>query len=71
MTFYGKEECMKTVVLSLCIFVLIVFATAPAEAQYQVGDPVADFTLNDAYGTPVSLSDFEGMVVVLNFWADW
>ena len=30
-----------------------------------------DFTLNDAAGQPVRLSDFRGQVVLLNFWATW
>jgi thiol-disulfide isomerase/thioredoxin len=30
-----------------------------------------DFTLNDASGQPVRLSDFRGKVVLLNFWATW
>jgi peroxiredoxin len=30
-----------------------------------------DFTLNEASGNPVKLSDFKGKVVVLNFWATW
>jgi peroxiredoxin len=30
-----------------------------------------DFTLKDANGKRVSLSDFKGEVVVLNFWATW
>jgi cytochrome c biogenesis protein CcmG/thiol:disulfide interchange protein DsbE len=30
-----------------------------------------DFTLKDAQGKRVSLSDFNGKVVVLNFWATW
>jgi peroxiredoxin len=30
-----------------------------------------DFTLKDAQGKRVSLSDFKGKVVVLNFWATW
>jgi len=49
---------------------LTVLAAAPAEAAYEVGDPVSDFTLNDADGTPVSLSDYEDMVVWLVFWTD-
>lgn len=61
---------MRSVVLALFGLLLIVSAAAPAEAAYEVGDPVADFTLNDADGTPVSLSDYEGMVVWLVFWTD-
>ena len=30
-----------------------------------------DFTLSDAAGVPVKLSDFRGKVVLLNFWATW
>ena len=61
---------MRSVVLVLCGLLLTVLAAAPAEAAYEVGDPVADFTLNDADGTPVSRSDYAGMVVWLVFWTD-
>src|SRR5947208_1985561 len=30
-----------------------------------------DFTLKDATGTAVKLSDYRGKVVLLNFWATW
>ncbi len=49
---------------------LTVMAVAETAAAYIVGDPIADFTLNDAYGTPVSLYDSEGMVIWLVFWTD-
>ena len=35
------------------------------------GQPVADFALPDLEGKTVSLSDFRGEVVLLNFWATW
>ncbi len=44
--------------------------TMPAPAPV-VGAPAPDFTLADLSGTQVSLSDFKGQVVLLNFWATW
>ena len=37
----------------------------------QPGQPAPDFTLHDPYGQPVSLSQFKGQVVILDFWASW
>jgi len=59
---------MRPVLIASCGLMLAMLAVAPAQAQYQVGDTVADFTLNDAYGTPVSLFDYQGQVVLMNFW---
>ena len=36
-----------------------------------LGQPAPDFTLKDLDGRPVSLSQFEGKVVLLDFWASW
>lgn len=33
--------------------------------------PAPDFSLKDANGTQVKLSDYRGKVVLLNFWATW
>jgi peroxiredoxin len=33
--------------------------------------PAPDFALPDKSGSTVSLDDFEGQVVLLNFWASW
>ncbi|PJA77663.1 MAG: thiol-disulfide oxidoreductase ResA [Nitrospirae bacterium CG_4_9_14_3_um_filter_51_5] len=35
------------------------------------GSPAPDFRLMDLHGKAVSLSDFHGKVVLLNFWATW
>lgn len=37
----------------------------------EVGDKALNFTLLDLDGNPVSLSDFEGQPVIINFWATW
>ena len=47
--------------------------SAPSNVYIRPADrrPAPDFTLDDANGTPVKLSDFRGKVVLLNFWATW
>ena len=37
----------------------------------QPGQPAPDFTLYDPDGQPVSLSQFKGKVVLMDFWASW
>lgn len=37
----------------------------------QEGKPAPDFTMNDTQGNPVSLSQFKGQVVLVDFWAAW
>ena len=45
---------------------------APTTAATEQALPMApDFTVYDAQGNPVKLSDFLGKPVVLNFWASW
>ncbi|WP_293931827.1 TlpA family protein disulfide reductase [Sphingobacterium sp. UBA6645] len=47
---------------------------AALKAKYQtelVKKEAPDFTLVDLYGNTVSLSDFRGKVVVIDFWATW
>lgn len=35
------------------------------------GKPAPDFTLDSRSGTPLSLAQYKGQVVMLNFWASW
>lgn len=41
------------------------------EPELEAKDPAIDFTLKDLEGNDISLSDFEGKIVLLNFWATW
>ncbi len=36
-----------------------------------IGQPAPNFTLNNLDGKSVSLSDYAGQVVLINFWASW
>jgi len=45
-------------------------AATPAPAPV-VGAPAPDFTLNELGGGQVTLSSFNGQVVLINFWATW
>lgn len=42
---------------------------APALAQQ--GGTVTDFTLGSLDGDPIALADYEGEVIIMNFWATW
>ena len=37
----------------------------------EVGEPAPNFTLADLEGNEVSLADFRGQPVIINFWATW
>jgi cytochrome c biogenesis protein CcmG/thiol:disulfide interchange protein DsbE len=46
-------------------------AMRPMLPPGELAGPAPPFTLADLNGKPVSLSDFRGKVVVLDFWATW
>ena len=48
----------------LLLFVIACVSLSCAEVSY-------DFTLQDLEGKPVSLSDYKGKVVFIDFWATW
>jgi len=65
---------MKKFVLFLLLIALASFVCAKAEKSAIAGGdyPQApEFTLKDLKGNDISLSDYKGKVVFLNFWATW
>lgn len=46
-------------------------AANKSEKRLKVGVPVPDFTLKSYEGSMVSLSDYKGKIIVLDFWGTW
>ena len=56
----------------LLAVLLISTASAAGTLQpFEDDSPTPDFSLSDLKGTPRTLADYRGKVVVLNFWASW
>lgn len=36
-----------------------------------IGMPAVDFALNDTTGNPISISSFQGKILLIDFWASW
>ncbi|NIM92079.1 MAG: redoxin domain-containing protein [Candidatus Aminicenantes bacterium] len=65
---------MKKSALFIFSLILIFLSCAESGITENPGKeyPTAPgFTLQDLYGNEISLSDYEGKVVFLNFWATW
>ena len=50
---------------------LLIFLLNSAWASYSVGDTVTNFILNDVNGNPISLNNYQGEIILLNFFATW
>lgn len=59
---------MQRSIVAVLVFILIVPAYVYAG---QVGAKAPSFSLPDLHGKTISLEDFKGKVVFLDFWAPW
>ena len=55
----------------LAAIVAVAMVSGVRAQNVKVGDKLADFTLTSVNGEPVSLSQFKGQVVLVDFWASW
>ncbi|MGA2264078.1 MAG: TlpA disulfide reductase family protein [Acidobacteriota bacterium] len=73
---------MRTIIILLSALLIVVFmilmqltrqsnTPRPDEALDIIGKPAPHFQLRDLNGQLVSLDDFKGKVVMLDFWATW
>jgi len=63
--------CCIAQCLLLCFASVSVFAQQPTIRFVRNPDPAPDFKLAGFDGKTISLSDYHGKVVVINFWATW
>lgn len=52
-------------------FGLAIKKNLDAAKSMAIGSKAPDFTLNDQNGKPVSLADFKGKYILIDFWASW
>jgi thiol-disulfide isomerase/thioredoxin len=65
-----------TAVLGVAVLTAIVYLWPPMFMRWAfppqvLAKPVGEFAFTRADGTPVTLSEFKGKVIVLSFWASW
>jgi len=65
------DQVLKGAIVVLLGVLCFVLYTGIHERIVQVGDSAPDFTVTADNGQKVSLSDFGGKLLVLNFWATW
>lgn len=60
----------KQFIILLLLFLII---SLSCQVRVKENEPIKapDFTLQDIHGNQVSLKDFEGKVIILDFWATW
>lgn len=61
-----QVRCLPIILLSLAVLLV-----SPASGQYSIGETGPDFTLPDLEGNPVNLYDFQGQIIIVNFFATW
>ena len=66
-----KKSVVAAILGATIVGVLSVNGWSMGSRVPVVGTPAEDFQLVDLKGRPQSLSDYQGKVVLLNFWATW
>jgi len=69
---FPKHKGAQDIILAYNKFLTEMNKPKPAEqAKPVVGNLAPDFTMNDTEGKPVSLSQYKGQYVLVDFWASW
>lgn len=64
---------VKVITTGIILLSLFFFITNCKKREYQaiIGSQAPDFTLTDLDGNKVSLSNYKGTVIIIDFWATW
>ena len=62
---------LRTAKVLVLIIGALLLGACSSSGAIEVGKKAVDFTLNDIDGNKISLADYNGKVVVLDFFADW
>jgi len=69
---FPKHKGAQDIILAYNKFLTEMNKPKPADQQKAVvGNVAPDFTMNDTEGKPVSLSQYKGQYVLVDFWASW
>lgn len=66
-----SELAAKLTLLGFVALFVIFFSRPHGNRPVKLGELAPNFTLQKDDGKPLSLSDFRGKIVVVNFWATW
>ena len=73
---YGNGIAKSLLLVAFMLCMQTIYAQEDLDAKYatelpKAGTVAPDFTLSSLDGNTISLSDFKGKYVVLDFWASW
>ena len=58
-------------IMKILTILTVLLIISNGMSQYTVGQTVANFTLDDVYGNSHSLYNYQGNIILLNFFATW
>lgn len=62
---------MSRIAVAVVLILLVVLFKTCSVGELPPGRPALEFTAEDLLGNKISLSDYRGKVVLLDFWATW